>query len=182
LRQVVPDDLAAARDPLAFVRWSGYVALLPGGQRRAERLPEVLTWQKAGDAGVTVPAGSTIRLRTLFRIPESAGRCDGAVVPAGTSPTSGFRARQVLQRAPAWLIRRAGSKGGWGWLRVSDSLSPGLTVPVRTGPTRGIRFRGSQRCADPQSTLTVAGDPDSSGTGDEVSSTRGLPLDPPDEF
>jgi hypothetical protein len=181
LRQVVPEDIPAASVEGAFVRWAGWVSVVRARVRRGEtvELPQRLAWTKAENAGVTVPAGAEVRLRTLFRLPDSAGRCVGATVAEGRS---GHRARENLRRAPAWMIRRVGPGNSWEWLRASVPGTPGLFLAVRSGPTRQAVFRGSRQCAVPQPSVSVDPDPSIASESQTGQRTVRLPLDPPDGF
>jgi hypothetical protein len=174
LRQVVPGDLPGAGAAPAFVRWDGWVAVLTPTQVRAGADATDLAWRKAG-AGLEVPAGSTVRLRTLFRIVGSAGRCSGAALPAGSD---GHRAQESLRGAPAWLIRRPGRNTEWQWLRADTQDAAGLSLAVRSGPPRPVVFRGSSVCRTQQSSVSVSPDPDSSAGVEQ----GGLPFDPPNGY
>jgi hypothetical protein len=176
LRQIVPADLSTNRDDGAFVRWDGYVAILGPRQAGSGALPARLIWQKAEREGVTVPAGATVRLRTLFRIPASAGRCVGRTLPA---EAKGHRAREVIRRAPAWLVRRQGVRGPWSWLRAGATDLAGLPAAVRTGPLRAVTFRGSHVCVSAQTAVTVEPDPDGL---DAAATTSDLPVESPDGY
>jgi len=175
LRQITPKDLPDADDAPAFVRWEGWVAVLTPEQVRAGRAATGLTWRKAED-GLEVPAGSTVRLRTLFRIPQSAGPCTGASLPADAD---GHRAQESLRRAPAWMVRRPGRNQQWQWLRADTQDVSGLPIAVRSGPARPVLFRGSNVCQTAQTSVSVDPDPDQLGGGDTSS---GLPLDSPSGY
>jgi hypothetical protein len=113
----------------------------------------------------------------MFRIPASAGRCTGRRVPADGA---GRRAVQTLEGAPAWMVRRAGTRDPWTWLRVNASSQATLSDVVRSGPTKAVVFRGSQNCVDPQSSVTTEADP-VLGADTDASGGRGeLPADVPD--
>lgn len=176
LRQIEPKDVPSANQTPAFVRWEGRVAVLTPAQVRAGRSATDLSWQKA-ENGLTVPAGATVRLRTLFRIPRSAGRCAGPSLPA---TAAGRRTRQTLRRAPAWMIRSPGRNEQWQWLRADTRDVSGLPIAVRSGPTSPVVFRGSNVCRDPQSAVSVDPDPDPLDGGTD--GARRLPLDPPSGF
>lgn len=177
LRQIVPADVPGADRAPAFVRWEGWLAVLTPAQVRAGTAATGLSWRKA-EQGLEVPAGATVRLRTLFRVPQAAGRCTGASLPADAV---GQRARQTLRRAPAWMVRRPGRNVQWQWLRADTQDVSGLPVAVRTGPTRPVVFRGSNVCSAPQSTVTVDPDPDPLGGGG-TDGASGLPLDSPSGY
>ena len=174
LRQVVPGDLPGANAAPAFVQWDGWVAVLTPTQIRAGAGATDLAWRKAG-AGLEVPAGSTVRLRTLFRIVGSAGRCSGPALPAGSD---GHRAQESLRGAPAWLIRRPGRDTQWQWLRAETQDSTRLPVAVRSGPPRPVLFRGSSVCRTQQSAVSV--NPDLSSSAGVAQ--RGLPFDTPNGY
>lgn len=176
LRQITPKDVANADQAPAFVRWEGWVAVLTPEQVRAGRSATGLSWRKAED-GLEVPAGATVRLRTLFRIPQSAGRCSG---PSLAATAAGQRTRQTLRRAPAWMVRRPGRNAQWQWLRADTQDVSGLPVAVRSGPTRSVVFRGSNVCRDPQPSVSVDPDPDPLSGGTDSASR--LPLDSPSGY
>lgn len=171
LRQITLSDLGLDSGR-SFVSWKGYVAVLTPAEARGARLRATLGWQVAGDDGVAVAGGATVRLRTMFRISTRAGACAGT---EATPPAAGVRARLRLEGAPAWLVRREGDRQ-WQWLRVSAGLEQ--TAAVRTGPRSPVLFRGSHRCVDAQPELRVSPDPDSLAP---PSDSR-LPLDPPTGF
>lgn len=154
LRQIALADAGSAEEPETFLRWQGYVAQLTQAEAKGARLRPTLGWRAADEGGVLVPAGATVRLRTMFRIPRSAGACLGA---AAKPPAAGVRARLRLRRAPAWLIRRAGERQ-WQWLRVRTGLEQMRTV--RTGPRSPVVFRGSRSCVKAPPELNVDPDPD----------------------
>lgn len=176
LRQIVPADLTTSSDARAFVRWDGWLAVLTPDQVRAGRPLTNLAWQKAG-AGVAVPAGSTVRLRTMFRIPQGAGRCAGPSLPSGADD---HRTEQILRRAPAWMVRRAGRNTSWQWLRVETQDVSGLPVAVRSGPTRPVLFRGASVCQAAQTSVSVDPDPDPLHAG--ATAAQRLPLDSPSGY
>jgi hypothetical protein len=157
----------------SFVRWKGYVAALSPEEARGARLRARLDWQEAGDAaGVRVEPGTTVRLRTMFRIPKSSGACPGA---AAESSSAGVRARLRLRRAPAWLVRREDSTQ-WQWLRVAVGLEQ--SVAVRTGPRAPVLFQSSRRCVDAAPAVVLDPDPNTQSAPADAR----LPPDPPDGF
>lgn len=179
LRQVGPADLKSASQRDAFfLRWDGYVAVLTAAQARQGSLPARLPWRKATRSGITVPPGAAVRLRTMFRIPASAGRCAGS--PASPSD-SGNRRRLALKRPPAWLIRSESRGSAWKWVRSETPRSAGQLRAVRSGPSGTVIFRATPKCIAPQSSIEIDPDPDELGTG-TAGTGRSLPLDTPDPF
>ena len=188
LRQIGPEDLGLSDVRGSFLRWDGWVAVLTAKQKVAISLPSNLDWRKAdADDGVTVNPGSTVRLRTMFRLPSGAGKCTGRTLQSGaaTSPSrsaairNGQRAQQTLQGAPGWLVRRAGTKDPWAWLRVTTNDEPALPKVVRTGPVRSVLFRGSSVCADLQTSISTSPDPAVRVDTPSGSREASLPVDSP---
>lgn len=173
LRQIVPEDIDASPEGGGVVKWDGYVAVL-GGRGSADRLPARLPWQKAEAGGVRVPAGSVVRLRTMFRITDAAGRCSGST---STNRRTASRVAERVVRAPAWMVRASGGRTPWQWLRgTADATSADLPV-VRSGPTGPVVFRGSRLCAEPQTSTTS--DPDLTAETTRTPGGAALPSDAP---
>lgn len=172
VRQVLPNDLATDAARTSFVRWRSFAAVLPGAARGA--ITSRLAWRPVPRQGLRVDGGRTVRLRTVFSIPETRARCVG---PAAQGVGGGRRTLLRVSGAPAWLVR-TGPREPWQWLRAEGDRVGGVLRAIRTGPAAAVYFGSAWGCVEKQPTGNLIVDPDvlapPSGTN--------LPPEPPDGY